>query len=292
MLGGGSSGPNVGAIAGGVIGGVIFIAIATFLVWRFCIRPRRQRYEEAWEEEDDVATQKHAQFNELRDQRASVHTVHSMASTILSRASNVIPIAFIPGVTNRDGSNAPPVPPIPAARADGAIFFKPGDIRGSAYSDASSIDNRSTFFGRPSITPSLARSSVGDIYRGDAVVNPMPAQTVLRGKANMVSVKSSQTNSPTEGTTGTATPINIFERDFGNANDKGKKPAVMMPSSSDNTGSPSPAGSIRSGASFVKPNIVSVGTKNNKRDASPSHERPRTVPPLPRAPLSRSSQAR
>ncbi|KAK8207908.1 overproduction-induced pheromone-resistant [Zalaria obscura] len=259
-----SSGPNVGAIAGGVVGGVIFIAICTFLIWWFLIKPRRDAWvEDPWEE-DDVAAQKHqSQFNAARDARASVHTVNSVATSFMSRASNIIPIAFIPGVTNRDGTplDAPPVPPIPAARApntntynsnnhEGAIFFGANDIRDSSYSDTSTSDNRSTFFGRPSITPSLARSSMGDVYRDDALVNPMPAQTILRGRANMVSVNSrspSGSGSPTEGTTGTATPIPLSDqRDFAQAQGI------------------SPSTSVRSAISAGKPKAVTVTKKKGR----------------------------
>lgn len=250
-----SSGPNVGAIAGGVVGGVAVVAIATFLVWWFFIRhKRRLQLEEIWEA-DDIATQKHqSQFNMQRAERSSVHTVNSVAASFLSRASNFIPIAYIPGVMNRDGRpDVPPVPPIPAARgppgsghssnAD-ALFFRPGDLRDSTYSNTSSLDNRSTFFGRPSITPSLARSSIAT-YRDDAVVNPMPAQTVLRGKANVVSVKSSQANSPS------GTPLEeIDAMDFAQ---RGTQVPVMMPSQSD--------GPMLSSASYGKPTLLTLQKK-------------------------------
>lgn len=129
----------------------------------------------------------------------------------------MIPIAFIPGVTNRDG-NTPPVPPIPAAHSYGqqptgraagsAIFFSPGDLRNSAYSATSTIDSRNTMYdNRLSISPSLARESItSEIYRDDAVANPMPAQQVVMTRPNMVSVKSSSsvTTSPTTGSPATA----------------------------------------------------------------------------------------
>ncbi|KAG8625420.1 hypothetical protein KVT40_007171 [Elsinoe batatas] len=254
-----SSGPNVGAIAGGVVGGVVFVAVATFLVWWFWIRPRREmdEYEEEWEEEEHQEDAK-SQFREERDARASVHTVHSVASTVLSRASNMIPIAFIPGVTNRDGTmttaGTPPVPPIPAARSfspsplssqhsgGDAIFFSPGDLRNSAYSSTSTLDNRKTFIGRPSISPSLARESVAsDIYQDDAGTNPMPAQQVVMTRPNMVSVKSGSSVPTTQ----PASP----DSDFASAHTS-QSPRVMMPVS----GTPS----VRSNASFVKPNAVTI----------------------------------
>ncbi|CAG8949906.1 hypothetical protein HYFRA_00004235 [Hymenoscyphus fraxineus] len=184
--------PNGGAIAGGVIGGLAVIAIATYLVWRFCIKTKRQQYEQDnWVDEQDEQTQAEKDFTMRRDARASTHTVGSIASTVLTRASNIIQIAYIPGVTNRSnpstpGLLVPPVPPIPIALSAASSpyeqehFFMPGDLtRDSTYSGVS--DARTSY----------ARNSVAStIYGKNAVVSPVPAQTVIRGKAAVVSVKS------------------------------------------------------------------------------------------------------
>ncbi|KAH8592707.1 hypothetical protein B0O99DRAFT_596869 [Bisporella sp. PMI_857] len=193
-------GPNVGAIAGGVIGGVILIAVVTYLVWRFCIKTKRQQYEqEDWAEEQDDTFPTEKDFAMRRDARASTHTVGSIASTVLTRASNIIQIAYIPGVTNRSapttpGLLVPPVPPIPIALSSGSgspryedeHFFMPGDLRDSTYS---AMSDRTSY----------ARNSVAStIYGKNAVVSPLPAQTVIRGKAAVVSVKSNGAASPGE----------------------------------------------------------------------------------------------
>jgi hypothetical protein len=193
-----SSGPNGGAIAGGVIGGLIAIAVATYLVWRFCIKPRRQQFEqEEWAEDHEEQTDAEKEFTMRRDARASTHTVGSIASTVLSRASNIIQIAYIPGVTNRSdpstpGLLVPPVPPIPIALSSAAStprfeqehFFMPGELRDSTYSG---ISDRTSY----------ARTSVAStIYGKNAIVSPIPAQTVIRGKAAVVSVRSNGANSP------------------------------------------------------------------------------------------------
>jgi len=193
-----NSGPSAGAIAGGVIGGVIAIAVATYLVWRFCIKPRRQQFEqEDWIDEREEETEAEKDFAMRRDARASTHTVGSIASTVLSRASNIIQIAYIPGVTNRSdpstpGLLVPPVPPIPIALSSAAStprfeqehFFMPGELLDSTYSG---ISDRTSY----------ARTSVAStIYGKNAVVSPIPAQTVIRGKAAVVSVKSNGANSP------------------------------------------------------------------------------------------------
>ncbi|OKL57972.1 hypothetical protein UA08_06792 [Talaromyces atroroseus] len=172
-------GSNAGAIAGGVIGGIAVIAIVIFLLWWFMIRKKRQARAAAAQQE-----------NSVRHERS--RSMQSIASTVLTRASNVIQIAYIPGVTNRSapdtpGTLVPPVPPIPSTHASTAYsgdqyLFTPSDLRDSRYSNAT--------HDRRSIATSLARSSVATtIYRNDAVVSPMPALQARAGKAAMVSVK-------------------------------------------------------------------------------------------------------
>ncbi|WPH01435.1 Hypothetical protein R9X50_00428100 [Acrodontium crateriforme] len=215
-------GPNVGAIAGGVIGGVLAVVIVVFFVWRFWIKKRRAQQEleaEEWDT-DEIAQQKATpRFNNYDADALSTRTRGSIANSFLSRASNIIQIAYIPGVTNRNGSgrdsllDSAPVPPVPASMRNSqpqrsplsnqgdALFFRPGDLRDSTYSNASfrSNHNRDTQYTMKSITPSLARSSIAsEIYRDDAKTEPMPATTVIRAAPRMVSVKSSQASTPSE----------------------------------------------------------------------------------------------
>ncbi|CRK28420.1 hypothetical protein BN1708_004641, partial [Verticillium longisporum] len=198
--------PNTGAIAGGVVGGVIAIAVVTYLVWRFCIKPRRQHQiaQESYEDEPDHRVETEKEFGARRDKRSSVHTVHSIASTVLTRASNIIQIAYIPGVTNRATPTSPtllvpPVPPIPMHASSLASnspsyedqhFFVPGDLRDSTYSGLSGDSDRMSY-ARTSYAPrsSIAPSIASTIYGKNAVV-VAPAQTGMRAKAAMVSVKS------------------------------------------------------------------------------------------------------
>lgn len=207
------SGPstNVGAIAGGVIGGIAVIAIIVFIVWKYCLKGKRRPISEAnWQEVDMMEQQEQekfqSDFESRRSARASTHTVASMASSVLTRASNIIQIAYIPGVTNRSGPGSPdllvpPVPPIPAMSPSSGLsspyaaseqhFFVP-DFRDSMASTSTDA--------RTSIAPSLARNSVAStVYRQNAIVSPLPAQTVVRGKAAVVSVKSTGSNSPSIG---------------------------------------------------------------------------------------------
>ncbi|OAL45483.1 hypothetical protein IQ07DRAFT_614878 [Pyrenochaeta sp. DS3sAY3a] len=206
---------NVGAIAGGVVGGVAFIAILTFVIWKYCLKGKRRPITQADWAEMDLAVQEkeEAEFASRRSARASTHTVASVASSVLTRASNIIQIAYIPGVTNRSGPGSPdllvpPVPPIPAMSTSSGMsspystseqhFFVP-DFRDSMASTSTA--------GRTSIAPSLAqRGSVAStMYRQNAIVSPLPAQTIVRGKAAVVSVKSTGSNSPAE-TPGLETP--------------------------------------------------------------------------------------
>lgn len=167
------------------------IATLTYLVWRFCIKTKRQQYEqEDWTEDVGETTEAEKDFATRRAARASTHTVASIASTVLTRASNIIQIAYIPGVTNRSapstpGLLVPPVPPIPIAlstastpRYEQEHFFMPGDLRDSTWSG---VSDRTSY----------ARNSVAStIYGKNAVVSPVPAQTMIRGKAAVVSVRS------------------------------------------------------------------------------------------------------
>ncbi|KAK3402882.1 hypothetical protein B0T20DRAFT_10048 [Sordaria brevicollis] len=209
--GGNSAGSstNVGAIAGGVVGGVAVIAILTYLVWRYCIKSRRQAaaVPEEWDgvQAQDDGPEK--SFAQRRDNRSSTHTVHSIASTVFTRASNIIQIAYIPGVTNRTPTSpavlVPPVPPIPIGHggspstAGDQHFFVPGDLRDSTYSGISAFTDR-TSYARTSYAP---RSSVASTIYGKNVVIT-PAQTGMRARPAMVSVKSSSSNN----SGGSATP--------------------------------------------------------------------------------------
>jgi hypothetical protein len=170
-------GSNVGAIAGGVIGGVAFVAIVTFLIWWFFVRKKRSEFNH----QNSDAAEKRSAFGDTRQSRKSTN---SIASTVLTRASNVIQIAYIPGVTNRSppetpGSLVPPVPPLPGASPD-QHFFMPGDLRDSAWSDVSQAHR--------SFSPSLRSSVATTIYRSNAIVSPMPAQQVVRTRAAVVSI--------------------------------------------------------------------------------------------------------
>ena len=288
-----SSGPNVGAIAGGVVGGIAFVVVVVFLVYWFWIKKRREEQdaelEDEWQHEDIASQKRNTRFTATHD-AASTRTRGSLANSILSRASNIIQIAYIPGVTNRNGSGRnsvhAPVPPIPAAHRGGsqppksplsnegdALFFRPGDLRDSTWSGASSItsgnrdtrysNNRDTRYTMASISPSLMRDSVAtdSVFWDDAATQPMPASTAARptAAARMVSVKSSNSSEAPGSTHTSATP----EEDG-----KVKMLQVMMPGQGSSL-SPNPSVKSSSSSTFAKVKQVTVGGAKGK---APSRE--------------------
>lgn len=293
----GSSGSktNIGAIAGGVIGGVVFIVIVAFLIWKFWLKGKRRSVEEDYEFQQEEKAH-NPEFGMHRSARASTHTVQSMASTVLTRASNIIQIAYIPGVTNRStaspGLLVPPVPPIPSATpvtspyrdtADGEqVFFTAGDIRDSTYSGMTGYTGVGE--ARDSIAPSLAaRGSVAStIYRSQAQVSPLPAptQTMIRGKAAVVSVNGSvNRGNGSSASSANNTPIDTppvpsidFVKHGSNASSTGPRTVqVRMPASTDALGGPSPSNSVKTvtiGAKAVPLNIVKRSNTGSKKNGA------------------------
>lgn len=192
-----------------MIGGIALIAlvgVGTYLAWKHCVKNKRASFEQGqWEDDGEYAGQREKDFNAMRDGRASTQARNSIASTVLTRASNIIQIAYIPGVTNRATPTSPtllvpPVPPIPIAVSSQAgtpnstedqHFFVPGDLRDSMASGMTGYTDR-TSFARTSYAP---RSSVASTIYGKAGVVVTPAQTGMRAKAAMVSVKSTGSGS-------------------------------------------------------------------------------------------------
>ncbi|KAG8158409.1 hypothetical protein KVR01_011531 [Diaporthe batatas] len=218
-----SSSPKAsgGAIAGAVIGGIALIAlvgVGTYLAWKHCVKNKRASFEQGqWEDDGEYAGQREKDFNAMRDGRASTQARNSIASTVLTRASNIIQIAYIPGVTNRATPTSPtllvpPVPPIPIAVSQAGTpnstedqhFFVPGDLRDSMASGMTGYTDR-TSFARTSYAP---RSSVASTIYGKAGVVVTPAQTGMRAKAAMVSVKSTGSGS----SEGSVPPVPAVDR--------------------------------------------------------------------------------
>ncbi|KAJ4146044.1 hypothetical protein LMH87_004874 [Akanthomyces muscarius] len=190
----GHDGPSAGPIAGGVIGGIIVIAIITYLVWRFLIKPKRASrlddHHTSIYEADSIPSRGVEKSDQSGlGRRASTHTVHSIASTVLTRASNIIQIAYIPGVTNRATPTSPdvlvpPVPPIPVSHSEAARgsehFFVPGNLRDSTYSGFSATTDRTSY---------APRSSIASTIYGRQAEVQTASQAGMRAKPTVVSVK-------------------------------------------------------------------------------------------------------
>lgn len=271
----GGDGPNVGAIAGGVIGGVIVIAILTYLAWRFLIKPKRA--EEAARQSTYTAggatshdTEKDGGSRLTR--RDSTHTVHSIASTVLTRASNIIQIAYIPGVTNRANQSqsnvlVPPVPPIPMQHSgqnnggpgnDDQHFFVPGDLRDSTYSGLSGYTDRTSYATRTSYAP---RSSIASTIYGKQAQVMTPASTGLRAKPTMVSVKSVG-----NGSGGSTPPVpSIDFEKFGNGRPKSGASTFSVGSTFLNTATQARAQVVKVGGGLKQVEIPAKSEGNSTK---------------------------
>ncbi|KAH6883967.1 hypothetical protein B0T10DRAFT_410694 [Thelonectria olida] len=158
----GGGGLNMSGIVAGVVGGIVMIAVATYLIWRFYIKPKRSQTPTSIYVEDVDPMQGSEKDATSRGTRPhSIHTVHSIAPTVLTRASNIIQIAYIPGITNRATPTSPivlpPVPPTLMHHAEGnrgqgnddQHFFVPSDLRESTYSGLSGYSDRTTYARTP-----------------------------------------------------------------------------------------------------------------------------------------------
>ncbi|KAK9454586.1 hypothetical protein V1511DRAFT_400291 [Dipodascopsis uninucleata] len=134
-LKGSSPSSSTPAVVGGVVGGLVFIsliAVGVYLVLRRRkIKSGKLAFGTISGSVDDeknsgnhpnrtssiISGRQHG-YGNLPEANASSHTVSSFASSAIARASNIIPIAYIPGVINRSNTNSPGViPPIPEVPA-------------------------------------------------------------------------------------------------------------------------------------------------------------------------------
>ncbi|KAG0130403.1 hypothetical protein HOY82DRAFT_648810 [Tuber indicum] len=180
---GGSSSPSVGPIVGGVFGGLAAAGIIGFLLYRTFIKKKKQeRISMA-----ATAAEKENDFGMLKSARASTHTVASIASTVRTRASNVIQIAYIPGVTNRSGPSTPshlvpPIPPLPMMGSPTTSQYPRSPLAGDLQFSADDILRGSMY------TVNDNRSSVATTIYGQNAVVSQP-NIIRAGKAAVVTVK-------------------------------------------------------------------------------------------------------
>ncbi|TGZ76563.1 hypothetical protein EX30DRAFT_244219 [Ascodesmis nigricans] len=183
-------GPSTGAIVGATLGALAAVVLVAFFVWRYCYKKRRRTpiIVSAAEKEND--------FGMLRSARASTHTVASIAETVRTRASNVIQIAYIPGVQNRSGPstpgmlNVPPVPPLPGATGSPSLGYPAHSPSGDIQFGADDL-LRGSFVTVNDDGRSNYRSSVATtIYGREAQVEQVQQSAVrVVGKAGMIQVR-------------------------------------------------------------------------------------------------------
>ncbi|KAI5812356.1 hypothetical protein BZA77DRAFT_145600 [Pyronema omphalodes] len=259
-----------GAIAGACLGGLVGATVFSFVVWKLCGKKRKRSSFGA------SAAEKENDFGMLKSARASTHTVASIASTVRTRASNVIQIAYIPGVTNRSNPNSPshlvpPVPPITYADSPtGSQFprtphidiqFAADDlVRNSVYT----VDNRS----------SIATT----IYGGNAIVHTVQQPTMIRaGRAAVVTVKAgsvatnSSDNSPTPGSRDSIPPVPALFTTAGPAIAQ-RKPTTIVTTATESTTAAPPSPTFSIGANFLN----SVNTK--EADAAANQKKSEPIP--------------
>lgn len=137
---GGSSSAKVGGIVGGVVGGVIVIAIIALLYFYFKYwRKNRQNHLVDEKNKEAIAMDPESVTDSEGDLKSRTRTStlgisrsmntagdRSSAMTVQTRASNILPIAYIPGVTaggGKNGKKSQRPPPLPRH------LFNNGDTR-------------------------------------------------------------------------------------------------------------------------------------------------------------------
>lgn len=254
------------------------VAIVAFLVWKFLVKPKRSELAQSVLYAESHGAESAEKDGASRHARPpSTHTVHSIASTVLTRASNIIQIAYIPGVTNRAGPSSPavlvpPVPPIPMQHAEGhrgggeegqddQHFFVPGALRDSTYSGLSGYSDRTSYATRTSYAP---RSSIASTIYGKSAHVFTSAQSGMRAKPTMVSVKSTSSGESTP-----PVPSLDVER-FAPNRPQSTASTFSVGSTFLNNASTATAAPVR--AQVVKvgggPQVVKVGSGLKKVDAS------------------------
>ncbi|KAH3663701.1 hypothetical protein OGAPHI_005102 [Ogataea philodendri] len=101
------SSAKVGGIAGGVAAFAFLILVGLFYVLYKKWYKKRYPYGFFYYFEDDDDEQDKEQFigDQVRQRRNSQSTLTTVANSVLTKASNVINVTYIPGVTTRNGSS-------------------------------------------------------------------------------------------------------------------------------------------------------------------------------------------
>lgn len=179
--GGGDSGSKAGGIAGGVIGGVVVIGlIVGFILWKKYYS--KARIEQARNSKSDELGPLDADAATVEKDKRYTQNSFMSVNTSNTRSSNIIPIAYIPGVQNRQSSatsNGGDVPPMPDINSTmyGDQFFSADDILRNSH-----------------LTEYNRGSFATDYYRGSTAVIDDTMMTAVTVKPNLVTLNDTGNN--------------------------------------------------------------------------------------------------
>lgn len=98
-----SDSASIGGVAGGVIGGVILLLVSGYLFYRFYLKQKlafkKVHRGEFYQFDDDAEINFHHKIDIETTDELEKPSSRSSFATVFTRASNIIPIAYIPGVT-------------------------------------------------------------------------------------------------------------------------------------------------------------------------------------------------
>lgn len=174
----GSNKSNLGGIIGGTIGGVVVLLILAFLYWKYVWRGRRIWISDKDQYLDPLEDDEMLAVDFVPPAVGGGRRLMQLTpSTIGTNALNIIPIAYIPGVTVRPGQNT--------------VALPYGLDRFLVFSDLGTLENASIVDRKmPSRVPS---------QRGGSAAN---MTTAIRAQPTMVDVSFLEEDAPRGGAVG------------------------------------------------------------------------------------------
>lgn len=158
-----SSGPSaqtVGGLAGGITGGLLLlIGIGSYIFYKYYVKKKlafnRVNHKEFYFDDDVEVNFRHNHpGNDGQQPPNQGSSRNSLATTMFTRASNIIPIAYIPGVTIGPNTDS-------------------GNSRASQYSETNTIDSE----------------LIGDRFSKASIIgNPSLTTTAIRAKPKLVNI--------------------------------------------------------------------------------------------------------
>lgn len=159
----GTSAKTIGGLAGGIVGGLLLLlVVGSYLFYKYYFKKKlvfnRVKHKEFYFDDDIEINFRHNQPDggSSGTQLNQPSSRNSMATTIMTRASNIIPIAYIPGVTIGPNTNS-----------------GNSNSRASQYSETNTIDS----------------DLIGDRFSKASIIgNPSLTTTAIRAKPKLVNI--------------------------------------------------------------------------------------------------------